>query len=197
MPAVEAVPVAAPQTVPRERGALLVAAGAAFLALLDTTVAGIGALALGIAQGPDGGWGDAATVGALVVGALAVAAALARSRSHAAPAIETGLWRARPFALANLASLLCGAALFPLMLVGVLVLVQVWGYSGLEAGLAMTPSAVIASVVALRAGPAVAARGARRRSSRARSCSRSPGRSRRSRCPTPRPSSRGSCRSAC
>ena len=38
------------------------------------------------------------------------------------------------------------------MLVGVLFLVTIWGYSPLEAGLAMTPGAVVAAVVALRAG---------------------------------------------
>ena len=86
------------------------------------------------------------------------ASALWRSTwHHAAPAIETALWRSRPFATANLASLLYGAALFPSMLVGVLFLIAVWGYSPLEAGLAMTPGALIAAIVALRSGPLVAA----------------------------------------
>jgi len=121
--------------------------------------AGIGAAALGISQGPDWGWGDARTVGSLVGAAVAVALALRRSTRHATPAIETGLWRSRTFAAANLASLLYGAALFPWMLVGVLFLVGVWGYSPLEAGLAMTPGAIVAAVVALRSGPVVARRG--------------------------------------
>ena len=51
------------------------------------------------------------------------------------PAIETSLWRSRTFAAANVASLLYGAALFPWLLVGVLFLVGIWGYSPLEAGL--------------------------------------------------------------
>jgi EmrB/QacA subfamily drug resistance transporter len=131
---------------------------AAGIALLG---AGIGALALGIAQGPDWGWGAAPTVLCLAGGALALAAALWRSTRHATPAIETRLWRTRSFALANLASLLYGAALFPWLLVGVLFLIGVWGYSPLEAGLAMTPGAIVASVVALRAGPVVVRRGAR------------------------------------
>jgi EmrB/QacA subfamily drug resistance transporter len=121
--------------------------------------AGIGAAALGIAQGPDWGWGDPWTLGCLAGAAAAVAVALRRSTRHATPAIETSLWRSRSFATANLASLLYGAALFPWMLVGVLFLVQVWGYSPLEAGLAMTPGAIIAAAVALRAGPVVARRG--------------------------------------
>ena len=75
------------------------------------------------------------------------------------PAIEIELWRSRRFATANFASLLYGAALFPWMLVGVLFLIEIWGYSPLEAGLAMTPGALIAAVVALRAGPVVGRRG--------------------------------------
>jgi hypothetical protein len=121
--------------------------------------AGIAAAALGISQGPEWAWSDERTIGALVAAALAVAAALWRSTRHAVPAIEIGLWRSRRFAAANLASLLYGAALFPWMLVGVLFLIEVWGYSPLEAGLAMTPGALVAAVVALRAGPVVARRG--------------------------------------
>jgi EmrB/QacA subfamily drug resistance transporter len=121
--------------------------------------AGIAAAALGISQGPEWGWSDPRTLGLLAGAVLGVAAALWRSRRHPVPAIETDLWRSRRFAAANLASLLYGAALFPWMLVGVLFLIGAWGYSPLEAGLAMTPGALIAAVVALRAGPVVARRG--------------------------------------
>jgi EmrB/QacA subfamily drug resistance transporter len=112
---------------------------------------GIGAAALGISQGSDWGWGDERTLAAVIGGTVAAAVALQRSFTHARPAIETRLWRSRRFAAANLASLLYGAALFPWMLVGVLFLVTIWGYSLLEAGLAMTPGAVIAAVVAVLA----------------------------------------------
>ena len=131
------------------------AVGIAFLG------AGIGALALGIAQGPDWGWHSAQVVASLAAGAIAVTLALWRSTHHPTPAIDTRLWRTRSFAIANLASLLYGAALFPWLLVGVLFLTQVWDYSPLEAGLAMTPGAIVAALVALRAGPIVAKRGAR------------------------------------
>ncbi len=120
---------------------------------------GVGAAALGITQGPKWGWGDPRTLGLLAGAVLAVAAALWRSFRHPRPALQTDLWRSRSFAAANVASLLYGAALFPWMLVGVLFLVGGWGYTPLEAGLAMTPGAVIAAAVALRAGPVVARRG--------------------------------------
>jgi MFS family permease len=113
---------------PTSRGRLPDATGIGLLG------AGIGAVALGISQGGDWGWTSWQAILSLDGGLLAVAAALWRSARHVAPAIETSLWRIRSFALANLASLLYAAALFPWLLVGVLFLIQVWGYSPLEAG---------------------------------------------------------------
>src|SRR4051812_7036554 len=123
--------------------------------------AGVGALALGVSRASVWGWGDARTLAAIAGGLVGVLAVLARSRRHPAPAVEVGLWRSRTFALANLASLIYGAALFSWLLCGVLFLTQVWGYSPLEAGLAVSPGAIIAAVVALRAGPLVARHGPR------------------------------------
>jgi EmrB/QacA subfamily drug resistance transporter len=115
-------------------------------------VGGIAAVVLGLTEGPQWGWGAPATLGALAVGAVATLVALVRSGRVPVPAIEVGLWRSRTFAVANVASLLYGLALYPWMLLGVLVLTNVWGYSPLEAGLAMSPAAVIAAVCAVIAG---------------------------------------------
>ena len=112
---------------------------------------GVGAAALGISQGDTWGWGDPRTLAAIAGGVLAAAAAIQRSRRHPRPALQTDMWRSKPFATANLASLLYGAALFPWMLVGVLVQVTLWDYSPLQAGLGMTPGAIVAAVVALLA----------------------------------------------
>ena len=79
-------------------------------------------------------------------------AAIQRSRQMPVPAIETGLWKHRTFALANGASFLYGTSLYAWMLLGVLVLTQLWHYSELQAGLAMTPGAIAASVAAVAAG---------------------------------------------
>jgi EmrB/QacA subfamily drug resistance transporter len=114
--------------------------------------AGIGGVVLGLTEAETWGWGDPRTVVALGGGALAVAAALARSTGHAAPAVETALWRSRTFAVANVASLLYGLALYPWLLLGVFVLTQGWGYSVLEAGLAMSPGAVVAAAAAVVSG---------------------------------------------
>jgi EmrB/QacA subfamily drug resistance transporter len=123
--------------------------------------AGVGALALGVSRAEVWGWGDRRTLACLAGGLVALVIVLLRSRTHAAPAVEVGLWRSRMFALANLASLIYGAVLFSWLLVGILYITQVWGYSPLEAGLSVAPGAIIASVVALRAGPVVARFGPR------------------------------------
>jgi MFS family permease len=139
---------AARPTVPDLFGTLLLAAG-------------IGGLALGVSRGAAWGWGDLRTLAAIAGGLVGLAVVLVRSRSHPAPAVEVGLWRSRTFALANLASLIYGAVLFSWLLVGVLFLTQVWGYTPLETGLAMTPGAVSAALVALGCGPLVARHGPR------------------------------------
>lgn len=113
---------------------------------------GIGLLSLGISKGEDWGWGDAATVGCLAGGVVAMAITLLRSRTHEAPAVETGLWRSRTFALANLSVFFYGACLFAWLLVGVLYVTSVWHWPELKAGLAVTPGAFAATLVALYSG---------------------------------------------
>jgi EmrB/QacA subfamily drug resistance transporter len=110
---------------------------------------GVAALVLGTSQGQDWGWSDPRILACLVGGPLMVAYALWRSARHAVPAVETTLWRSRTFLLANLASLAYGAALFVWLLLGMLVLIELWGYSALRAGLAMSPGALAAGVTAV------------------------------------------------
>jgi EmrB/QacA subfamily drug resistance transporter len=115
---------------------------------------GVGLAALGLSQGARWGWGDARTVAALAGGVIAAGVAVRRSWRVPVPAIETRLWRHRTFALANATSLLYGTSLYAWMLLGVLVLTQLWNYSELQAGLAMTPGAIAASIAALLGGRA-------------------------------------------
>lgn len=113
---------------------------------------GIGMAALGLSQGSVWGWGDPRTIVALAGGVVGATGAVQRSRGMPTPAIETSLWKHRTFALANVASLLYGASLYAWMLLGVLVLTELWHYSELQAGLAMTPGALTASLAAIGAG---------------------------------------------
>lgn len=110
--------------------------------------AAVGALALGIVQGESWGWGSAGVLGALGAALVLGTAALRRTARHPAPVVELGLLRVRSFALANAATLVLAVAFYAAILCNVLFLTAVWGYSVLEAGLAVTPAPLVATIVA-------------------------------------------------
>lgn len=120
--------------------------GAAMLAL------GIGLLTLGIVKGPDWGWGDGRDVAALAGTVALVAASCLRCARHRSPVIELPLLRVRSFALANLATLVFFAGFGAMLLAGVLLLTEVWGYSALRAGFALSPGPLMAAAFAVPAG---------------------------------------------
>jgi EmrB/QacA subfamily drug resistance transporter len=121
-------------------------AGAALLAGATALVA------LGLLQANSWGWADPRTLGAWALAVMLAAALGARSRRHPAPIVETALWRVRSFAVANGAQFVFGAAFLAAPLVGALLLTGVWGYSTLEAGLAIAPGPLAAAVMAVLAG---------------------------------------------
>lgn len=129
-----------------ERGKIPDPAGTILLA------AGIGALTLGVTEGGTWGWGDVKTIGALAFGLLVLVGVVVRSRSHPVPALDTTLWGNRTFMAANIVSLFYGMAQYPWLLVGVLYITDTWRYSELQAGLAMSPGAIAASIAALGMG---------------------------------------------
>src|SRR4051795_7681177 len=102
-------------------------------------VAGVGLLSLGIVKGHDWGWDSAPVVGSLVASAIALVAFVARSARHPAPVIELGLLRVRSFAVANAGVFLFSLGFYAVLLANILFLTGVWGYSVLEAGVAVTP----------------------------------------------------------
>jgi EmrB/QacA subfamily drug resistance transporter len=113
---------------------------------------GIALLTLGIVKGPDWGWGDARDLAAFAGAALLIAAFVARSARHKAPVIELPLLRVRSFALANLATLVFFAGFGSMLLSGVLLLTEVWGFSALQAGFALSPGPLTAAAFAIPSG---------------------------------------------
>ena len=109
----------------------------------------VGLVVLAVTEGEDWGWGSPAVIGSLVVGVLCLAAVVLRSRRHPVPALEVSLWRHPTYATANLVSVLFGIALYSWLLVTTIFLIEVWGYSTLEAGLAVTPGAAASAVVSI------------------------------------------------
>jgi EmrB/QacA subfamily drug resistance transporter len=113
---------------------------------------GIGALTLGIVKGKDWGWGDPRTLAAFVGAVVLVAAFVRRSAHHHAPVIELPLLRVRSFSVANSAALVFFAGFGAMLLSGVLLLTEVWGYSALTAGFALSPGPLMAASFAIPSG---------------------------------------------
>jgi EmrB/QacA subfamily drug resistance transporter len=120
--------------------------GALMLAL------GIGVLTLGIVQGPEWGWANGKVIGSFVAAIAFVAAFLYRSARHRAPVIELPLLRVRSFALANLATLVFFMGFGAMLLAGVLLLTEVWGWSALRAGFALSPGPLTGAIFAVPSG---------------------------------------------
>lgn len=114
--------------------------------------AGIGAVVAGLTEGDRWGWTDPRTLGLLIVGVVLGLLSLLRSRGHAAPAIETKLWKSRRFAICNAASLVFGAAMFAWLLTGPLLTTQVWHWTIMESAGALTIGAVASMFASLAAG---------------------------------------------
>jgi EmrB/QacA subfamily drug resistance transporter len=109
---------------------------------------GIGALALGIVEGPDWGWSSSRVLGAFVVSALLLGICVWRSNLHPAPVIELSLFRVRSFAVANAGGFVFALGFYALLLCNVLFLTGVWGYSILKAGVLLTPGPLMAAIAA-------------------------------------------------
>ncbi|MGX7731537.1 MFS transporter [Rhodococcus sp. 2H158] len=150
-----------PDIRPVDSGARLDLAGAALLTL------GIGALALGLVQGPEWGWADVRVLAAFVVAAGALLLFAHVNARHPAPLIEPSLLAVRSFSWSNVTALIFSATFAAGLLANVLWVQQVWGYSALRTGLAVAPGplmvplfAAVGQVLARRFTPgAIAAAG--------------------------------------
>jgi hypothetical protein len=108
----------------------------------------IGALALGLVKGPDWGWGAPATVLSLVVAAVGTALFWARSHRHPLPVVEPALLKVRAFAWSNATSLLFSVGFAANLLVAILWMQQVWGYSAIRTGLGIAPGPLMVPIFA-------------------------------------------------
>ena len=119
------------------------------VAMLSLAVA---SLALGITQGDDWGWTSAAVLGAFAASTVLGVAAVRRARVHPAPAIDLRLFENRTVALANAATVAYAVGFFAMLLANVLFLTNVWDYSVLKAGLAITPGPLVVAALSRSTG---------------------------------------------
>ncbi len=120
--------------------------GAAMLAVA------VGALALGIVKAPTWGWTSDRVLAAWVIAAVFTAACAGRSARHPAPVLEPAILRIRTFSTANAAFFVFSIGFYALLLCNILFLTQVWRYSLLEAGFAVTPGPLMAALAAAAGG---------------------------------------------
>jgi MFS family permease len=111
-------------------------------------IVGIGALALGLVEGPAWGWSSARVVAAFAVAIVAVFAFVAQSARHPAPVVQLSLLRDRVFSSANVTVLIAYAAFSILLLSVILWLEGHWHYSALRTGLATAPGPVMVPIFA-------------------------------------------------
>ncbi len=123
--------------------------------------AGVACLSMTILEGREWGWANVRILAAAICVPIFIAIAVARSRRHAAPAIDLPLLRQRRVAFANLGTLLFGTAVFGGILTNVLFLSEGWHYSALRAALAVTPPPLTAAITAGPAGRLIARHGPR------------------------------------
>lgn len=113
---------------------------------------GVGALVWSISRVEETSWSD---TGVLALAAVAVVLGVAvwrRSLSHPEPLLPPELFRERSFTVANMSSLLFGAAFSGNILNNVLFLRTIWEYSLVRAGLFSVLSPIVVAVVSMLVG---------------------------------------------
>ncbi|MBV8991277.1 MAG: alpha/beta fold hydrolase, partial [Solirubrobacterales bacterium] len=126
-----------------------------------TLVLAVAALALGIIKAPDWGWTSDRVLAAWSIAAVFAGVCAVRSARHPAPVLEPAILRIRAFSTANAAFFVFSVGFYALLLGNILFLTQVWHYSLLEAGFAVTPAALTAAFAAATGGRLVERFGSR------------------------------------
>jgi EmrB/QacA subfamily drug resistance transporter len=114
--------------------------------------AGLFGIVWGLVRGNSVGWGSTEIVGALVAGAILVAAFVAWERRTHTPMLPMRFFRNRTFALANVASLLMSFGMFGSVFLLAQFFQTVQGYSPFGSGLRILPWTAMPMVVAPIAG---------------------------------------------
>src|SRR5262245_8431854 len=124
-------------------------------------VFGLGGLVYGLTEWPSRGARDPAVLASLVAGAILLVLLIVVERRATNPMLPLGLFKSRPFSLANLLTLLLYASLGGMMFLVPMNLIQVQRYSPTEAGAAILPFALIMFALSRWSGGLVTRVGAR------------------------------------
>jgi hypothetical protein len=109
---------------------------------------GVGALATTLVRGPEWGWTSLGATVAAATAVLAMAWFVRHNARHAAALLDRDLLRVPRLGWANAATVLFNASFAGGLLAMILFLQQIWGYSALQAGLAIAPGPVVVPLFA-------------------------------------------------
>jgi EmrB/QacA subfamily drug resistance transporter len=122
---------------------------------------GLGGIVYGLIESSMAGFGSAAVILSLLLGALSFVAFVARERRTQEPMLPLTLFRSRNFSGANLLTLLLYAGLGGALYFLPFALIQVHGYSATAAGSSFLPFVIITFLMSRWAGGLVTRYGAR------------------------------------
>ena len=118
--------------------------------MLTTTV--VAAAAVGVTQGDDWGWGSPATLTMFGVVAVAGPLLVRRARHDPDALLDAESFSVRSFSIATVVSMLSQAGFFAFFFSIPLFLIDVWGWSTWQAGVAVAVNQAASAVVGLPAG---------------------------------------------
>jgi MFS family permease len=119
--------------------------------LLSLAVASV---TFAISEGGERGFGRALVLLAAALGPALGVLFVLRSSRHPVPVLDLALFRSRAFRFANLATFAYAMGFFAVWLGNILFLTEIWHYSIVRAGLAVTPGPLIVAVISGFAGRA-------------------------------------------
>ena len=115
---------------------------------IGLSAAGFFALTLALIQGNDWGWTSTVIVSLLAAGAVLVVAWVVWELRAPSPLLDLRLFRDRTFAGANGGMLAMGMAMMGSMFLLIIFMVNVMGYSEIEAAIAVTPMPALGALLA-------------------------------------------------
>ncbi len=117
-----------------------------------TGTVAVGALTFVIVQGRIWGWTDPRILGIAVVSAVSAVVFIRSSRSHPEPLLDLGLLKVPTFTVTTAASALLATSTSATWFLYPLFVTEVWDYSIIQVGLAMTPGPLVLVAMAPIAG---------------------------------------------
>ncbi|NLV71849.1 MAG: DHA2 family efflux MFS transporter permease subunit [Actinobacteria bacterium] len=119
---------------------------------IGLSAAALFCLTLGIIQGNSWGWRSAQVLGLLAAAVVFLVAFLLWQNRARSPMLNLSLFRIRPFSAANAMGVVGGIGMAGSTLLIVLFMINVLGYSELQAALTMIPASIVAMILSPFAG---------------------------------------------